>query len=83
MDLTSLTEINAYVALAVPEVWIYYQDKLTIYQLKNNQYIESQSSFYFPNLPILTIIPQAINRSKTIGMSQTLQGFEETLKFLM
>jgi Uma2 family endonuclease len=83
IDVTSLTEINAYLALAVPEVWIYHQNSLTIYQLQNNQYIKSKFSHFFPELPILTIIPQAIKRSKLVGMSQALQEFEETLKTLI
>jgi Uma2 family endonuclease len=83
IDVTSLTQINAYLALAVPEFWIYHQNGLTIYKLENNQYIESQTSLFFPDLPIMIIIPQAINRSKLVGMSQAVQELEESLKSLI
>ncbi|EAW39034.1 Uma2 family endonuclease [Lyngbya sp. PCC 8106] len=78
-DVTSFTEISAYEALKVSEVWIYAQDVLTIHLFQGSQYIESQTSLVFPDLPICEIIPQAIKRANKIGISQTLEEFETQL----
>jgi Uma2 family endonuclease len=72
-DVTSITAISAYQAMGVPEVWIYYQGSLTINLLFENNYIESNSSLAFPNLPIITLIPQLVQRAIEKGTSQILR----------
>jgi Uma2 family endonuclease len=72
-DVTSITAISAYQAMGVPEVWIYYQGSLTINLLSENNYIESNSSLAFPNLPIITLIPQLVQRAIEKGTSQILR----------
>lgn len=52
-DLTSKTEIAAYEALRVPEVWIYEKGKLKINVLQGNRYIESPNSPTFPNVAVI------------------------------
>jgi Uma2 family endonuclease len=52
-DVTSRTTLDAYLALGVPEVWVYHRDILAIYLLKNGQYVESLTSLVFPNLLFL------------------------------
>ncbi|KKJ00275.1 Uma2 family endonuclease [Prochlorothrix hollandica] len=59
-DLTSQTVIQAYAAIQVPEVWIYAKDHLKIYLYSDQGYTDSQSSQIFPDLPIITLIPQSI-----------------------
>jgi Uma2 family endonuclease len=72
-NVTSITAISAYQAMGVPEVWIYYQGSLTINLLFENNYIESNSSLAFPNLPIITLIPQLVQRAIEKGTSQILR----------
>ncbi len=52
-DVTSLTAISAYQAIAVPEVWIYANGGLKIYVLRSGEYVQSQTSEIFPQLPIV------------------------------
>lgn len=87
-DITSKTRTSAYLAVGVPELWIYDAGKLKIYVLQDNppevatpsdRYIESESSPTFPALPILEIIPKAVERAKQIGTSQALLEFEDWL----
>lgn len=80
MDLTSKTETEAYEALKVPELWIYRKGKLTINVLQENQYVESQNSLIFSNLPIIELIPQFMQKAKVIGVSQVLEEFEELIR---
>lgn len=78
-DVTSFTEISAYEALKVPEVWIYAQDVLTINLFQGGKYIESQTSLIFPDLPIVELIPETITKAKQIGTSLALEEFETRL----
>ena len=75
-DVTSKTELAAYEALGVPELWIYTGDKLTVNILVAGKYVESQTSPTFPGIAVVDIIPQYIQRAKIVGVSQALEEFE-------
>jgi len=75
-DLTSQTQRETYEALGVPELWIYGQDKLKIYVLRNGTYEESAISPTFPELPIAEMVARVIEQAQTIGYSQALLDFE-------
>lgn len=79
IDVTSKTEIEAYLALKVPELWVYANGKLTINVLQTDDYVEVSTSPTFPGLPITEIVPQVIQRAKQIGTSQALLEFEDWL----
>ncbi|MFB2896642.1 Uma2 family endonuclease [Aerosakkonemataceae cyanobacterium BLCC-F50] len=78
-DVTSKTRTQAYLAIKVPEIWIYDSGKLMINLLQGDRYIESETSPTIPNLAIREIIPKAIERAKQIGTSQALLEFEDWL----
>ena len=80
IDVTSKTQLDAYLALAVPEVWRYENDKLQINIWQNGKYIESEVSPNFPNLPIAEIIPQFVEESRILGRSPTLRKFRQWVK---
>jgi Uma2 family endonuclease len=79
-DVTSRTVIEAYKAIAVPEVWIYVDGGLKIYLLQAGDYVSSQTSGVFPQLPIVEWINQAIERSWTVGSLQALEEVEAALR---
>jgi Uma2 family endonuclease len=83
IDITSKTQQAAYLALKVPELWIYDRGKLNIYLWQSGQYILSKNSFNFPDIPITELIPQFMERAKVVGVSQMLLEFEEYIKALM
>lgn len=78
-DLTSKTEIAAYEALGVPELWIYAGDKLKINLLQAGRYVASEQSLTFPGIAVAEIIPQIKQRSQEVGVSQALAEFEATM----
>ncbi len=80
IDVTSKTQLDAYLALAVPEVWRYENDKLQINIWQDGKYIESKISPNFPNLPIAEIIPQFVEESQIFGRSPTLRKFRHWVK---
>lgn len=75
-DVTSKTELDAYEALDVPELWIYAGDKLTINVLVAGKYVQSPTSSTFPNIAVAEIIPQYMQRCSLVGVSQALEEFE-------
>ncbi|MBN3959018.1 Uma2 family endonuclease [Nostoc sp. NMS8] len=75
-DVTSKTTLDAYEAIAVPELWIYDSKKLRIYLLRDGHYIESDHSPNFPNIPLTQIIAATIERAWQVGTVQALKEFE-------
>jgi Uma2 family endonuclease len=80
VDLTSKTQLDAYEALGVPEIWRYENKKLLINVLQDGKYVESEISPTFPNLPIIAAISQYCEESQTAGTSQTLRLFRQWVK---
>ncbi|OKH36015.1 hypothetical protein NIES2119_18650 [[Phormidium ambiguum] IAM M-71] len=78
-DVNSKTRTNAYLAIKVPEIWIYDSGKLKIKLLQGDRYIESETSPTFPDLAIPEIVPKVVERAKQIGTSQALLEFEDWL----
>jgi Uma2 family endonuclease len=79
-DVTSLTAIEAYQAIAVPEVWIYANEGLKIYVLRAGNYVQSAQSLIFPQLPIVEWVDRAIDRAWTVGSLQALEEVEDSLR---
>ena len=75
-DLTSKTELDAYEALRVPELWIYFGGKLKINVLREDRYVESETSPTFPNVAVKELVPRFMQRAKEVGVSQALEEFE-------
>jgi len=75
IDVTSRTHPNIYRNLGVPELWRFERGKLKIYLLQNGEYVESEFSSHFPNLPLTDAIPEYLERSSSIGWSKTMNAF--------
>ena len=82
VDLTSCTQESAYLALRVPELWIYAHDQLRIFCLDNDGYRESNHSLIFPNVPLKTLIPDTIQTANRRGISVALKALAAHLKTL-
>jgi Uma2 family endonuclease len=76
-DVTSRTTLDAYLALGVPEVWVYHRDTLTIYLLQSGQYVESVTSLVFPDLNIPELIPNLVQQAITQGTRPMLRNLKE------
>ena len=75
IDITSRTHLNIYQSLKVPEVWRFENGILRINILQDGVYVESKSSLNFPDLPLIEVIPQYLEKSRTIGRNATLKAF--------
>jgi Uma2 family endonuclease len=78
-DVTSKTKLDAYEAIAVPELWIFDSGKLTLYVLNNGKYEASETSPLFPGLAIAQIVPAAVERAWQVGNLQALEELEAQL----
>lgn len=75
IDVTSRTHTHIYQNLGVPELWKFERGKLNIYVLENGEYMESEFSIHFPNLPLIDAIPKYLERSAFIGWNKTMNTF--------
>ncbi|MEA5504360.1 Uma2 family endonuclease [Halotia wernerae UHCC 0503] len=80
IDVTSKTQISAYEALKVPEIWRYENGKIEINLLQGEQYIKSQTSLIFPNFPIIELITRFVEMARTTGTSSALRAFRKWVK---
>ena len=83
LDLTATTKPEDYVAIAVPELWIYRRRILLIYLFKNGTYQESNDSLTFPGVNVKNIFPKYVERGWQAGSSVALQEFEGSPDFLV
>lgn len=79
-DVTSKTTFDAYATLEVPELWIYENRRLRIYLLTPEGYRDSTVSLVFPEVDILTLIPERVERAFEVGTSQMLREFRASLQ---
>jgi len=80
IDITSRTHSDIYQALKVTELWRFEKGILKINLLQDGNYVESQLSLNFPHLPLIEVIPQYLERSKTAGRNATLKAFRSWVK---
>ena len=82
IDVTSKTQLEAYEALQVPELWRYENNVLKINLLQGGKYIQSQTSPIFPGLPIMELFAEFVALSTTLGRSPTLRTFRQRIRQL-
>ena len=80
VDITSRTKFNNYEALRVPELWRYNGRKLQINVLQEGKYLESDTSYNFPNLPMGEVIHQYVEQSRIIGRNSTMKTFRNWVR---
>ena len=76
IDLTSRTQLDNYQILGVPELWRYARRGLQINVLQAEQYIESDVSPTFPNIPIVQLVNQYTQQSQVAGRTRAIQAFK-------
>ncbi len=80
VDVTSTTQLHAYEALGVPEIWRYADRQLYIYVLQDGRYVVAPGSPTFPDIPILEGMSRFIEMSRTAGTSPTLRAFRQWVR---
>jgi Uma2 family endonuclease len=80
IDLTSRTPLDNYQLLGVPELWRYGKQGLQIEVLQDGQYVKSDSSPTFPDLPIVDLINRCVEQSQIVGSSQAIRSFKQWVR---
>ncbi|MEG4171115.1 MULTISPECIES: Uma2 family endonuclease [unclassified Microcoleus] len=80
IDLTSRTQLDNYQILGVPELWRYARRGLQINVLQAEQYIESDVSPTFPNIPIVELVNQYTQQSQVAGRTHAIQAFRNWVR---
>ena len=80
IDLTSRTQLDNYQILGVPELWRYARRGLQINVLQAEQYIESDVSPTFPNIPIVELVNQYTQQSQVAGRTRAIQAFKSWVR---
>jgi Uma2 family endonuclease len=80
IDVTSRTHPNIYQALKVPELWRFENGKLQINLLVDGNYVVSQSSLNFSNLPLIDVIPRYLESSRSNGRNATIRSFRSWVR---
>jgi Uma2 family endonuclease len=80
IDLTSRTQLDNYQILGVPELWRYARRGLQINVLQGGQYVESDSSPTFPDIPIIELVNRYTQQSQISGSSQAIQAFRQWVR---
>ena len=75
----STRKLQFYAGLGVPELWRYDEERMHIYVLTGNTYVEVPAS---PTFPILTAdaLTQFLEQSKTEGQAGAIRSFREWLR---
>jgi len=80
IDLTSRTQLDNYQILGVPELWRYARRGLQINVLQGGQYVESDFSPTFRDVPIIELVNRYAQQSQVSGSSQTIQAFRQWVR---
>jgi Uma2 family endonuclease len=82
VDLTASTNAEDYLAIAIPELWIYRRRTLLIYLFEDGEYRESADSPTFEGIEVRQILPFYVERAWEAGSSVALREFEQFLSSL-
>ncbi|MCA2624334.1 MAG: Uma2 family endonuclease [Microcystis sp. M20BS1] len=76
VDFTSLTDVEAYQLLKIPELWVYRREELKIYLFIEDSCQESENSRLFPDINIKKLFPYYVELGWNQGSSLALRQFE-------
>ncbi len=81
IDVTSSSNnrLQVYADLGVAEVWVYDGDTLTIKQLRGDRYLNSQTSQFFPQVPI-SEIADFLHQAETTEYLTLVKAFRDWVR---
>ncbi|MEB3335836.1 MAG: Uma2 family endonuclease [Leptolyngbyaceae bacterium] len=79
IDVTSMTQLAAYEALKVAELWCYCDRKLSIYTLQGDRYIETTVSPTLPTLALGSEIPRFVEIAIAEGRGRAMKACRQWL----
>lgn len=79
IDVTSYTSELDFLPYNVPEVWLFKNYRLTIYQLADGQYAIGNHSRYFPDLSLQSVVDLCLLQAKEQGTGSAINDLRRSL----
>jgi len=79
IDVTSYSNVSDYLPYRVPEVWLFRQKRLQIYQLEATEYRLSDRSLYFPDIDVEGAIAHSLPIAYERNTSAAIRALKQWL----
>lgn len=80
IDVTSYSSVDDYLPYRVPEVWLFRQQQLLIYQFQDMNYALQAQSLYFPGLQLHDLIAQCLQLAYARNTSAAIRHLKQHLE---
>lgn len=80
VDVTNYSNIDDYLSYRVPEVWLFRNKKLLIYQLQDTAYSLQEKSLYFPEVELQDAIARCMTIAYERNTSAAIRDLRQQLK---
>lgn len=82
IDVTSYTQVNDYLPYQVPEVWLFRNNRLRIFQYQNGEYVLQEESRFFPGVKLAELIADCVQLAIDENTSRALRELRRKLATL-
>jgi len=82
VDVTSYSDVEDYLPYRVPEIWLWKQEKLLIYQLQGRNYQLQTQSIYFPKFDLQNAIANCIKMTYQRNTSAAIRDLKRQLALI-
>jgi Uma2 family endonuclease len=79
VDVTSYSDVNDYLPYRVPEVWLWRNNQLSLYQLQETGYVSQERSRYFPDRDLADIISRCLQIAYDRNTSAAIRDLKQRL----
>ena len=79
IDVTSYSNVNDYLPYRVPEIWLFREKQLLIYQLQGEEYILQEKSLYFPKIQLQEVIARCLQIAYERNTSAAIRDLKQRL----
>jgi Uma2 family endonuclease len=79
IDVTSYSDVRDYLPYKVPEVWLFRNQQLLIYQLVDENYQLQTNSCYFPDFDLFVVIARCVQIAYERNSSAAIRDLKQFL----
>ena len=80
IDVTSYSDVGDYLPYQVPEVWLFKNQQLVIYQLQGEDYQLQTKSLYFPDFDLPIVIARCVQIAYDRNTSAAIRDLKQRLE---
>ncbi|HEY9751668.1 MAG TPA: Uma2 family endonuclease [Coleofasciculaceae cyanobacterium] len=79
IDVTSYSDVQDYLPYRVPEVWLFKNQQIFVYQLRGADYQRQSQSRYFPDIDLPSAIARCVQIAYDRNTSAAIRDFKQRL----